>query len=368
MRRIRIGVVGVGHLGQAHARILAAHPEAHLVGIVDTNTARAENIARQLQTRVFDHHLDLADHVEAVCVVTPTVFHYPVAADLLRRGIATLVEKPLALDLAEADELVDLARRHGALLQVGHIERFNPAYEDLKRRPIRPKYIEVERHGTFTGRSTDIGAVLDLMIHDLDLLLDLIGEPVVEVHALGMTVFGKHEDMATTRLKFAGGCIAHLTASRMSPQPKRKMRIWSAEGYAGLDFCDKRLTLVQPSPQLRAQGLPTRGLPPEERVALAQQVFTRHLQTREIIHPGLPDQLTCELSSFLECVRTGMEPRVSGEAARDAIALAERILHSLRHHAWDNHPAGPVGPDDLPVPVGALFDADPETPPRRAAA
>ncbi len=368
MRRIRIGVVGVGHLGQAHARILAAHPQAELVGIVDTNSAQADAVARQLHTQIFDHHLDLADHVDAVCVVTPTVFHFPVAADLLRRGLPVLVEKPLALDLPEAEELVELARKHGALLQVGHIERFNPAYEDLKRRPIRPKYIEVERHGTFTGRSTDIGAVLDLMIHDLDLLLDLIGEPVVEIHALGMTVFGKHEDMATARLKFAGGCVAHLTASRMSPQAKRKMRIWSAEGYAGLDFCDKRLTLVQPSTQLRARGLPTRGLPPAERVALAQQVFTRHLQTREITYPGLPDQLTCELSSFLECVRTGVEPRVSGEAGRDAIALAERILDSLRQHAWDNHPTGPIGPDDLPLPLGTLFDADDDAPEQRAAA
>lgn len=367
MRRIRIGVIGVGHLGQAHVRILAQHPDAELVGVVDTNADRAEEIARQFHTRVFDHHLDLAECVQAVCVVTPTVFHYPIAADLLRRGLAVFVEKPLALDLAEAEELVDLSRRHGSLLQVGHIERFNPAYEDLKRRPLRPKYVEVERHGLFTGRSTDIGAVLDLMIHDLDLLLDLLGEPVVEVHALGMTVFGKHEDMATARLRFANGCIAQLTASRMSPQPKRKMRIWSAEGYAGLDFCDKRLTLVQPSPQLRAYGLDARGLRPHERVVLAQQVFKRHLQTREFTYPQLPDQLTAELTSFLECVQTGSEPRVTGEAACHAIAVAERVLKSLRHHEWENTPHGPIGPDDLPAPLGQLFAVEGESEERRAA-
>jgi predicted dehydrogenase len=367
MRRIRIGIVGVGHLGQAHARILAHHPDAELIGVVDTNSDRADEVARQFHTHVFDHHLDLAEHVEAVCVVTPTVFHYPIAADLLRRGLAVLVEKPLALDLAESEELAALSRRYGALLQVGHIERFNPAYEDLKRYPMRPKYVEVERHGMFTGRSTDIGAVLDLMIHDLDLLIDLIGEPVVEVQALGMTVFGKHEDMASARLRFAGGCVAHLTASRMSPQPKRKMRIWSAEGYAGLDFCDKRLTLVQPSPRLRTYGLDARGLPPQERVALAQQVFKRHLQTREYTYPTVPDQLTRELTAFLDCVRTGTEPRVTGEAARDAIALAERVLISLRQHAWNNTPFGPVGPDDLPEPLGSLFDADWDENDRQAA-
>src|SRR5262249_34353449 len=180
-------------------------------------------------------------------------------------------------------------------LQVGHIERFNPAYEELRRRPVTPKFVEVERHGTFTGRSTDIGAVLDLMIHDLDLLLDLIGEPVVEVQALGMTVFGKHEDMANARLRFVGGCVAHLTYSRMSPRPKRKMRIWAPEGYAGIDFCDKRLTLVQPSAELREYGLNARAVAAEQRHELQEQIFTRHLQTQERGCAGPMDQLTAEL-------------------------------------------------------------------------
>jgi len=363
-----VGVVGVGHLGQAHARVLSSLPGAEFVGVVDTHSARADEIAARHRVRVFDHHLDLAEHVDAVCVVTPTVFHHPVACDLLRRGRAVLAEKPLALNLAEADELVALAQRHGAILQVGHIERFNPAYEELRRRPITPKFVEVERHGCFTGRSTDIGAVLDLMIHDLDLLLDLIGEPVVEVHALGMTVFGKHEDMASAQLRFAGGCVAHLTASRMSPRPKRKMRIWAPEGYAGIDFCEKRLTLVQPSAELREYGLNARAVAPEQRRELQEQVFTRHLQTQEQSCDQAGDQLTAELQDFVHCVATGQTPRVPGTAGRDAIALGERIVAELRRHAWNNDADGPVGPDEIPLPAGWLFD--PPAPPStvRAAA
>jgi len=364
MQRCRVGVVGVGHLGQAHARILASLPQARLVGVVDTNHAQAQAVAARHGVRVFDHHLDLAQHVDALCVVTPTVFHHPVAADLLRRGIPLLVEKPLALNLGEAQELVELSHRHRAMLQVGHIERFNPAFEELRRRSITPKYVEVERHGAFTGRSTDIGAVLDLMIHDIDLLLDLVREPVVDVSALGMTVFGKHEDMASARLRFASGCVAHLTASRMSPRPKRKMRIWSPEGYAGIDFCEKRLTLVQPSAELRERGLNARGLSPDKRQEMQSQVFTRHLQTQEVACDSAADQLTCELTDFLACVQTRASPRVTGEAARDAIAVAERVVDSLEAHAWDK---SSIGPDQLPLPLGPLFDAPENEVAKRAA-
>ncbi len=357
MGRCKVGVVGVGHLGQSHARILAGMPDVELVGVVDTNSAQADAVAARFASKVFDHHRDLADHVDAACIVTPTVFHHTVAKDFISRGIPVLVEKPLALNLAEASELADLANRHQTILQVGHIERFNPAFEELRTKPITPKFIEAERHGMFTGRSTDIGAVMDLMIHDLDLLLDLVGQPVVEVQALGMTVFGRHEDMASARLRFAGGCIAHLTASRMSPNPKRKMRIWAPEGYAGIDFCDKRLTLVQPSSELRLYGLNTRGLSATERQQLPAEIFKQHLQTQDSTFERGADQLTRELEDFVHCVQTRSTPRVTGEAGRDAIAVAARIIDSLNHHAWTGEPASFTGPGDLPTPLGALFEA-----------
>lgn len=357
MQRIKMGVVGVGHLGQAHARILAGLSDVELVGVVDSDREQAAAVAARCATRALDSHFDLFSRVDAACIVTPTTCHHSIAKDFLSLGIPVLVEKPLALNLNEASELVELAKLHQTILQVGHIERFNPAYEELRSRCITPKFIEVERHGTFTGRSTDIGAVLDLMIHDLDLLLDLVGGPVAEVHAIGATAFGGHEDMVNARLRFESGCVAHLTASRMSPNPKRKLRIWAPEGYAGIDFVRKHLTLVQPSQELRGRQLDTGHMPRGQRDQLKNQIFTRYLQTLELdCNHG--DQLTSELQHFVNCVRTGLQPRVSGAVARDAIALAERILHSLRNHQWNNSPAGPIGPNALPETRGLLFNPD----------
>jgi predicted dehydrogenase len=354
MQPVKMGVVGVGHLGRAHARILSGLPGVELVGVVDPDREQAQSVAASCRTRVFASHLDLFGRIDAACIVTPTTYHHSIACSFLSLGIPVLVEKPLALNASEANQLVQLARQHHAILQVGHIERFNPAYEELRARTITPKFVEVERHGTFTGRSTDIGAVLDLMIHDLDLLLDLVGGPVADVQAVGATAFGGHEDMVNARLRFDSGCVAHLTASRMSPNPKRKLRIWAPEGYAGIDFVRKHLTLVQPSEELRGRQLDTRQMPRSQRDQLKNEVFTRYLQTLELDF-NHRDQLSSELEHFVNCVRSGMQPRVNGEAARDAIALAERILQSVRNHRWDNSPDGPIGPHSLPAPKGLLF-------------
>jgi predicted dehydrogenase len=266
--------------------------------------------------------------------------------------------------VAQADELIELAAAHGVPLQVGHIERFNPAFEELVSRPIQPKFVESERHGPFTGRSTDIGAVLDLMIHDLDLLLTLVGSPVADVHAVGVAVFGGHEDIVNARLQFANGCVAHVTASRVSQSPKRRLRIWAPEGYAGADFYHKHLILVQPSPELRRKGgLNLASLDPARREALKDEIFTKHLQTLQLDCHRSSDQLTNELRHFVECVRTGRKPRVPGEHGREALALAERVLASMRGHSWEGSPDGTAGPTTWPKPLGPLF----ETPAREAA-
>jgi predicted dehydrogenase len=334
MQTVKIGVVGVGHLGQHHARILGELNGVDLAGVVDVNAEQAEIVARRYGTLTFARPADLIPHVDAVCIVVPTAFHHEIACEFLDRGIPALVEKPLALNLQQAEELVEVAGRRQTILQVGHIERFNPAYEELHARSIHPKFVECERHGTFTGRSTDIGVVFDLMIHDLDLLLDLVGATVVEVQAIGATVFGGQEDLASARLQFAGGCVAQLTASRMSPKPKRKMRIWAPEGYAGIDFVQKRLTLVQPSDELRKRRVDFHHLTPASRAGLKDQIFTRFLQTAEL-DCNRGDQLTAELEHFVSCVRTGSQPRVNGEAGRDAIALATRILDVMQCNSWD---------------------------------
>ena len=262
------------------------------------------------------------------------------------------MEKPLTATVAEADELVELAREQGVPLAVGHIERFNPAFEELQSRPLRPRFITCERLGTYTGRSTDIGAVLDLMIHDIDVLRALVPAEVTSVSALGVSLFSKHEDIANARITFADGCVAELTASRASPVAVRQARIWSAEGYAGIDFAKRRLTLIQPSAQFRGQA--TRKLDPAALAMLKSEMFGQHFEVLHIDR-NEGDQLTRELEHFVECVRTGARPRVSGEDGREAVALATRVLESLRAHRWEGTASGAVGPEQLPAPVGSLF-------------
>jgi predicted dehydrogenase len=192
------------------------------------------------------------------------------------------------------------------------------------------------------------------MIHDLDLMLELVDAPVTSVEALGVSVFGNHEDIANARLHFADGCVADVTASRAHPAPYRQMHLWGAEGYAGLDFAQKRVTLVQPSAALRANGLDPSKLDPASRARIKDELFGRHLETCTI-ESASQDQLTRELQEFVDCVRSGAAPRVNGVAGRDAVTLAERILTSIRNHVWSGATAGPAGPVQIPEPAGELF-------------
>ncbi len=351
MNPLRLAVIGVGHLGKEHARILASLEGVELVGVADASLEQARTIARKHDTQAFADFWPLLNLVDAACVVVPTVFHAQVAREFLRRGISLLIEKPLAPSAAEASEIVDLAQQHKCVLQVGHIERFNPAFEVLKARPLRPSMIKAQRLGPFTGRSTDIGVVLDLMIHDLDLILDLVQSPVRQVHATGLSVFGAHEDYASARIEFTSGTIAEVTASRASPTAQRTMQIWGPEGFADVDFGARKVTLMQPSPSVRAHGLDPAKLDPASRSRIRDELFTRHLELTTI-EGQAQDQLTAELRHFTECVRTGREPRVTGAQARDTVILAEQILASLRSHRWES---GGQGPMQLPAAQGSLF-------------
>ena len=356
MNRLRMAVIGVGHLGKEHARILAGLPDVELVGVADLNAEQARLVADRCGTGSFTEFAPLLHRVDAVTVVVPTIYHHAVAKEFLKHKIPVLVEKPIATTVAEADDLVRLARENGVPLQVGHIERFNPAFEELAHRPMQPKFIESERHGPFTGRSTDIGVVLDLMIHDLDLLLGLVGSPVIEVEALGSAVFGGHEDVVNARLTFESGCIAHVTASRVSQHAKRRLRIWAPEGYAGIDFVKKRLVLVKSSDQLRLHGLHVGPNDTAKKSALKNDVFGKHLHTIEL-DCNRGDQLTSELKHFIQCVRTNAKPRVTGEDGRNALALAQRILESVREHRWNGaNDSEAVGVHGFPLPLGELFE------------
>jgi predicted dehydrogenase len=342
MKRLRMAVVGVGHLGKEHARILAGLPDVELVGVADVNLDQARAVAERHHTRAFADHHPLLDLVDAACVVVPTTYHCAVAGDFLAHRLPVLVEKPLALDFAQADRLVALAERHGAVLQVGHIERFNPAFEDLLTRPLQPRFVACERLGVFTGRSTDIGVVLDLMIHDLDLVLALVRSEVVEVQAVGMSVFGRHEDIAQSWLRFANGCMATVNASRVSFATSRVMHVWGPEGQARVDFGKRRLALLQPSEEVRRHGLDPRGLDAAALARLKDELFTRYLQVVDLdCNHG--DQLTRELQDFVHCARKGATPRVSGRDGREALGLAHRVLDAMRRQRWAGNAEGPVG-------------------------
>jgi predicted dehydrogenase len=351
-----MAVIGVGHLGQAHARVLASLPEVDLVGVADVNPAQAEAVAQRHKTQAFTHFGPLIEAVDAACIVVPTCHHHATASAFLEHGVHLLIEKPLAPSVEEADAIVQSAERHGCIVSVGHIERFNPAFEAVAAKPIRPKYIKCERHGPFTGRSMDIGAVLDLMIHDLDLVAVLDHSAVIGVEAMGISLLGGHEDLVNARLRFADGCIADLTASRVAPTTKRTMQIWAPEGFAGIDFMTRKVTLMQPSLDFRQHGLKSATFDAGVRDAIKAELFGRHLQMREITCEAPFDQLTNELRHFVECVRTGRQPRVTAQDGRNAVTLGCRVLESLREHAWNGDTDGPRGANHFPPPIGPLFE------------
>jgi predicted dehydrogenase len=356
MAPLRLAVIGVGHLGKEHARILAGLPDVELVGVADVVATQVEAVALRCGTRAYPDHRPLLDQVDAAVIVVPTSHHHAVASEFLRRGVPVLVEKPLTPDLGQAEELHELSLRHGALLQVGHIERFNPAFEALQSRPLQPKYITCERVGPYSGRSTDIGVVLDLMIHDIDLVQALVGSEARSAEAMGLSILGGHEDMATARITFANGCVVDLTASRIAPAPKRCMRLWGAEGFATVDFAARRLTLMQPSESLCQHRSGDRSFDRATLATLKQDLLGRHLQTLELDCSG-GDQLTRELQEFIDCVRTGARPRASGSEGRDAVALATRILTSIEEHSWDGSANGDKGPHGLTARACLLFRA-----------
>lgn len=349
MSRIRVGVVGVGHLGQHHARNLSTITGVDLVGVADARFEQARKVADKHGTTPFADYREMLDKVDAVSVAVPTFLHREVAGAFLERGIPAMVEKPLATTLTEAEELVALAQSRGVVLQVGHSERFNPALTALESFRLRPKYITAERLGTYTFRSTDIGVVLDLMIHDIDLLLTQVSAPVRSVSAIGVSVFGDHEDIANARIEFEDGCVADLTASRASYQAVRKMRLYGAEGYVTLDFATKQGTIVRPSDLLRQGELELAGLDLTQPAAIKEHIFGKILRVDKITAEGR-EPLALELEDFVQAVRTGSKPKVTGEHGLRAIRLADQILRSLNSHAWEGRNDGPIGPRELPEP------------------
>ncbi len=329
MKRLRIAVVGAGHLGRIHTRLLSSFDDVELVGVVDPIKQARERVADEFGTQAFASHLEVADQIDAAVVATTTDHHRDVGVDLLTRGIHTLIEKPIARTVQEADELVAAASEHNVVLQIGHVERFNGAWQAATPFIRRPVFIEAVRSGGYTFRSTDIGAVLDLMIHDLDLVLSIVRSDVVEVDAVGSTIFGPHEDMAHAHLKFANGCIANLNASRTSFQAQRKMQIVSERSYVGVDFADQTAKLIRPSKEVMRREIDVRQLDVDERQRMQHNLFTDLLPVRDLEVPE-NNAIFDEQCDFVHCIRTGETPQVSGQQARNHLVVAEQILAQIR--------------------------------------
>ena len=326
IKRIRVAVAGCGEFGRNHARVYREIESAELVGVFDIDTARASAFAQECNTRAFSSLEQMQGQVDAATVAVPTVAHAEVGCALMQLGIDVLVEKPIAKDLADADALLAAGKKYARILQVGHVERFNPAVLAVEPIINRPLFFEVHRLGVFTPRSLDVDVIYDLMIHDLDILLALVGEEVIEVKAVGIPVLSDKVDIAHARLEFAGGAVANVTASRVSTERVRKVRFFQQHEYISLDYARRdalRVGVKRPGPQpeFAFEKLPSAAVEP----------------------------LRAELEAFLDVVRTRKEPKTNGAAGRAALELATRVMACIQEHAARVQPTGSHPGSDLPA-------------------
>ncbi len=331
-KRLRMAVIGVGALGRHHARILAGLDDVELVAVVDTNPQRARTIAERHGTDWTTDYRDVLERIDAASVVVPTEHHLAVASELLMRRIPVFVEKPLAPTAHEAEQLLLLARRTHTVLQVGHVERFNPAFQVLRRLCRRPRYVRAERLSPYSFRSVDISVVHDMMIHDLDLVSELVPSPCQFVDAFGTCVVGRREDAVQARLHFDDGCVADLTASRVNPTTRRTLLVWSEHACVFADLQSRQVTEYRPTTELRRLESPQQLLDAgEDAQTLRDQFFGRFVKVRQLPVPQ-QDALTAELREFVHAARTGDRPTVDAEAGLRAVELADTVLSAVESH------------------------------------
>jgi predicted dehydrogenase len=302
MKTLRVGVVGVGHIGSNHARLYAELPSAELTAVYDLDLARGQHIAGKYRAAAAKSLAEFTELVDAASIATPTNTHYEIAKQLLARGKHLLIEKPIAENTEHASELAELAARNELILQVGHVERFNPVLTALEAHLTHPRFIEAHRLSPYPNRSTDIGVVLDLMIHDLEIILHLVHSPVQNIDAVGVPVLSRSEDIANARLRFEDGCVANITSSRISPEQVRKIRVFQEDAYLSLDYQNQTGEVYR-----RVDG----------KIARSEVEIER----------GEP--LKRQLAAFIECASTGRQPKVSGFQATAALELAVEITKRI---------------------------------------
>jgi len=323
--KLRFGVVGAGKIGTFHTRTLAKMKGVELVGVADANLMRSQKLAWEHNCTPYSKYDDLIPQIDALIVAVPTELHKQVALAAIDKGVHCLVEKPIASTLEQARELLDASKKKGVLLQVGHSERFNPAVVEAFKHVKNPRFINIQRLGPYDPRMSNIGVVLDLMIHDIDLLLTMLGSPVVSFEAVGASLLSPHEDIANVRMRFKNGCIADVTASRVSLERARFMRVYQEDCYMSVDFMNARVKLI------------TRKTP-----------VVKSLSDLDVAYPKLEKQLpiTAEILHFIDCIHNMKKPWPSGEMGKDALSLALNITDELQRYeanrAQDPTPKGPI--------------------------
>jgi predicted dehydrogenase len=325
---MRVGVVGCGHLGSIHARLLAGRADVALVAVVDPVAEQRDRVAAAHGCRSLAEPVELVGHVDAAVIAAPTGLHATVALPLLEAGIDLLVEKPLAASVEDARAIVIAARRHGRTVSVGHVERFNPAWQAVADRARGATFLEMERLAPFTFRSLDVGVVHDLMIHDIDLVLSLEPGRLERVEARGLVATGGHEDAVRARLTFSSGLIADLAASRINPVLQRRLSMWTASGIVTVDFNAKSVTVMNASPAVQAGTFVAAQVPAPDRVAVKDRFFTDVLPL-ETLAVADANAIAAEHDDLLAAIRTGRPPRVSAAAGAAAVEIAARVLAVL---------------------------------------
>ncbi len=311
MERMRVAVVGIGKLGRHHARIYSELKNVDLVAIVDVDKKKVRRLAKEYKTTPYYDYCQILDKIDAVNIVVPTKYHYNIARDFLNSGCNVFIEKPITPTLPEAEGLLKIASKKNLILQVGHIERFNVAVQEAQKYIKRPQYIEAYRLGPFDPRTTGVGVVLDLMIHDIDIVLSLVKSPIEYIDAIGMPILTDHEDIATAHMNFKNGCIANITASRVTKDKLRKIRVFQNNIYISLDYWKQSLKILQ-----KKEGVKT----------------IKSMRDIVISRPSLKrdEPLKGELQDFINCVQAGKKPLVPGEHGRDALEVALEVLNKIK--------------------------------------
>ncbi len=331
--KLRVAVVGAGKMGRLHSRIYSEMENVELVGIADKQIDKAKQLCSQYGGHAYANAGQLLGQVDAVTVAVPTEHHLQAAAPFLEHSVGVLVEKPLAITLPEARKLLDLSRGNNCVLQVGYSERFNPVVQAMKRLDFTPRFIEAQRISPFTFRSTDVGVVLDMMIHDIDIVLSLAGSQVKDIQAAGVNVLGSHEDIANVRLTFESGCVANLTASRLALKTERKVRVFSEQAYLSLDYLKKTGTVISKTGNIDMVNWLKEHQETDGSFDV-QDVDWTELVKVEQLDIDNREPLRLEQEAFIKAVANGSTPEVSADDAIAAMELAEEIIRVMSEHHW----------------------------------